>query len=82
MQEGIGSTNAARVVDESTGCGACLRLDDLVEEGVDRGCGDVSGVSAVRAKLGDEVAVVLLLDDGWYTRDVVARCEAGTEHVG
>jgi hypothetical protein len=64
LQERVGGPDAARVVHEAAGCGACLRLDDLVEETVGCGCWDVSRVSAVRTKLGDKVAVSFLLDDG------------------
>jgi len=59
-----------------------LRLHDLVGEGVDGCGGDVGGVAAVGAELGDEVAVVLLLDDGGDAGDVVCGAEAGTQDVG
>ncbi len=34
LQEGVGDTDAARIVEVARGSGADLRLDDLVGEGV------------------------------------------------
>ena len=53
-------------VHESTGSvGVFLGLHDLVEDGVDVGGWDVSGVTAVVAEGADEGGVVVLLADGW-----------------
>lgn len=64
LQFRVGDTDIPRVVQGSRGVGVLLGFDDLVEDAVDVGGGDVGGVASVVAEGVDEGAVVVLLGDG------------------
>lgn len=56
-------------------------LYDFVGEGINGSGGDICGIAVVGAKLGDEIGLVLLLEDGGGTGYIVSGGETGTEDV-
>ena len=56
-------------------------LDDFVSERIDGSGGDVGRIAVVGAKSIDKIGLVLLLEDGRGTRNVVSALESGTENV-
>lgn len=66
---------AAGVKKERRCACTALRLDDLACASIDRGRRDVRRVSSIAPKRGDEVAVVLLLNNGWWAGEI-GECRA------
>lgn len=67
------------IFESRTGSGPNLRLNDLIEYGVDACCGHVSGEATAIVEGREEGAIPRLLEDGYGAGD--AR-ERGAEDVG